>query len=107
MTCDLHVAPDLSWFEAPVDLSYATNDWPDGRTGFSRDVRQDGKVYRRLDGWYYVWLRTMVERATLAGHDMSAEWAHVRQWAVARWGEDEVKKADAMPLASGYRPPGK
>ncbi len=106
MIMELYVATDLSYWEVPIELEYATPEQPAGRSGFAREVRQDGRLYRRLDGHYYVWLRTMVERAARAGHE-AASWPVIRAWAIVRWGLPAVETADAMPLASGYRPPGK
>lgn len=99
----LFVAPDLSHFDSLYGEVYAD------------DVTIDGRVYRRLDGPYYAWLRHKMElaqRAVAAGRfprttfdAMRARFNAVHEAAVARLGGPALAAAVRSFDPHRYDPP--
>ena len=83
---------------------------------FARDFQINDTVYRRLDPDYYAWLRSrmaVAKKAATAGHlppaafeDLRVRFNAVHEWAVERFGEDELLAAVRTFRSGDYKPPG-
>jgi hypothetical protein len=82
---------------------------------FARDFQINDTAYRRLDPYYYAWLRSrmvLARKAATAGQldpaafeDLRLRFNAVHEWAVRHFGEEQLLQAVRSLRAAGYKPP--
>jgi hypothetical protein len=101
-----------SCFYVATSLQFWSTGEPDC---FARDVQIDDTAYRRLDPEYYAWLRSrmvLAKKAASGGHLDAAAFEELRlrfnavhEWAVQRFGEEQLLAAVRVLRAGEYKPP--
>jgi hypothetical protein len=82
---------------------------------FARDFQINDTVYRRLDPEYYAWLRSrmvLAKKAAAAAQldaaafeDLRVRFNAIHEWALERFGEDQLLEAVRTLRAADYKPP--
>jgi hypothetical protein len=111
-------ATPLSGAPAPSQMfvSTALDTWlTEHGAAFARDVQVNDTAYRRLDPEYYAWLRSRMMLAKAAASngqlglhafdDLRRRFNAIHQWAVERFGEQELVAAVRSLDAHEYVPP--
>ncbi len=111
-------ATPLSGAPAPSQMFVSTtlDTWlTEHGSAFGRDVQVNDTAYRRLDPEYYAWLRSRMLLAKAAAgngrlgldafNDLRHRFNAVHQWAIDRFGEQELVAAVRSLDAREYVPP--
>jgi hypothetical protein len=113
--CDLQI-PAASVAPGSLFVATSLHVWFTGEPDrFARDFQINDTVYRRLDPDYYAWLRSRMVLARKAAtarqldaaafEELRARFNAMHEWAVERFGEDELLAAVRTVRAGDYKPP--
>lgn len=123
IACEVPVAGDvpnlLEQLHSKPEALYVSTALTTWRTHeperIARDCGVNGTVYRRLDPEYYAWLRSRMSMAKLAAKagnldeaafdELRGRFNKVHEWAIVRFGEQQLSDAVRSFNAKGYQAP--